>query len=309
MAKRSAVSVAKVGSAILAIASFATPLLTAQTATEIPNRLEALRVAGAPVPGENKIIGHYGQPEWSARRRFTLGSVYVQPEEQFEAELGWQRSAFASQPDEHEFNQELEIGLPHRLQLNLENSHRDYRETEIKRHWHHDSAGIGLRYAPADWGKLPLNPAIGVGWKGNSGAADALSGQLLLATELSPRWHWGATLLHERQMGGPRRHEITLGSGVSFSVINESLSVGLEGRLSRVTGRLSRAAENRRSIGPSLQWRPFDQLHLDVAPLWGSGRGAARREILAFVGFEFGDGADDGDEPRKKVESASPRGR
>jgi hypothetical protein len=292
----------------LLVLAFGGPIpLPAQSNREAPAQLEALRIAGAPVPGENKIIGNYGQPEWTARRRFTLGSVYVQPEEQFEAEFGWQRASFATQPDQHEFNQELEIGLPHRWQLNVESAHRDFREDRPARRWHHDSAGLGLRYAPADWGKLPLNPTLGVSWKGNSGAADAVSGQLILATELSPRWHWGATLLHERQTGGPRRRESTVASGVSFSVINETLSVGLEGRISRLTEQLDLHTQNHRSIGPSVQWRPVDQLHFDFAPLWGSGRGAARREVLVFVGFEFGDGADDGDEGRKKLEPASTR--
>jgi hypothetical protein len=173
-------------SVLLRLALIAPAELLAQANRDTPAQLEPLRIAGDAVPGENKIIGHYGQPEWTARRRFTLGSVYVQPEEQFEAEFGWQRAAFASQPDQREFNQELEIGLPHRWQLNLESAHRNFREDQAKRHWHHDSAGLGLRHAPADWGKLPLNPTLGVGWKGNSGASDAISGQLLLATELSP---------------------------------------------------------------------------------------------------------------------------
>lgn len=282
--------------------------LSAQPA-ESPARLEALRVAGAPVPGENKIIGTYHQPEWTARRRFTLGSVYVQPEDQFEAELGWREARLSTQPNAREFNQELEIGLPHRLQLNLENGYRDFRDAESFRRWHHDGAGLGVRYALADWGTIPLNPAVGLGWRGNSGAPDTLSGQLLVATELSPRWHWGATLLREQRVGGLRTHETTLGSGLSFSVINESVSVGLEGKLSYRKDRTANSASTRRALGPSVQWRPVDQVHLDVAPLFGSGRGSARREWLVFVGFEFGDGADDGDEPRKKVEAAATRGR
>jgi hypothetical protein len=116
-------------------------------------------------------------------------------------------------------------------------------------------------------------------------------------------------VLHERQTGSPRRRESTVGSGLSFSVINETLSVGLEGRLSRITDQLDRHVQIHRSLGPSIQWRPVDQVHLDLAPLWSSGRGAPRRELLVFVGFEFGDGADDGDEARQKAEPAATRRR
>ena len=48
----------------------------AQTAAEpAAVRLPSMEVAGQPVPGENKIIGTYGQPEWSARRPFPYFSL------------------------------------------------------------------------------------------------------------------------------------------------------------------------------------------------------------------------------------------
>ena len=119
----------------------------------------------------------------------------------------------------------------------------------------------------------------------------------------------GLTLNHPDWTLGGRRRESTVGSGLSFSVINETLSVGLEGRLSRITDQLDGRPQIHRSLGPSVQWRPVDQVHLDLAPLWSNGRGAPRRELLVFIGFEFGDGADDGDEARQKAEPAGTRRR
>ena len=39
--------------------------------------------------------------------------------------------------------------------------------------------------------------------------------------------------------------------------------------------------------GPSLQWRPLPQMHLDVAPLLGMSHDALRTKLFVVLGYEF----------------------
>src|SRR4051812_21568134 len=72
---------------LLAGVSVAGPLpAQAAPATQLPS----IAVVSGPVPGENKMVGTYAQPEWSARRPFPGVSVYVQPAAQIEFESGFQ---------------------------------------------------------------------------------------------------------------------------------------------------------------------------------------------------------------------------
>jgi hypothetical protein len=284
--------------------------LAGSESPDAPSLLEAVQVSGRPVPGENKMMGPYHQPEWTARRRFVLTSVYVQPEGQCEVEVGYDYASHTDGPATRILHQEIEIGLPRRFQLNLENTYQNFRD-EIAREkdWHEDGMAAVLRYAFADWGKLPLNPAASVGWKIKSGAADTAEFQLALADELSPNWHWGAALFYERQVGGLDFREHAIGSGISYSVLNEKINLGAEAKYSRAVNESGLSHTQRRlAVGPSVQWRPSDRTHLDFVPMWGVTSSAPKLEVFVFFGFEFGDGSDDGDD-KPKVEPASLRSR
>lgn len=133
------------------------------TPPEAPTRLAPVLVTGQQVPGENKVLGSYSQPEWTARRRFATTRVYVQPEGQVEVELGTIFARPAEGPRTQLFRQEIEVGLPHRFQIDLENTFQDYREGEVGAGaWHRDSTAVELRYALADWDKIPLNPTVSI---------------------------------------------------------------------------------------------------------------------------------------------------
>ncbi len=288
----------------------ATGVVAQVAPAETPTKLETVMVAGLPVPGENKAMGSYQQPEWTARRPFVMTRVYVQPEGQAEVELGYDT---VSDPDgfqTHLFRQELEYGLPQRWQVDLENTFQDFKEgvtgTGV---WHHDSTAVELRHALADWDKIPLNPTLSAAWKVNAHAADAFEGQLLLGSELTPRWHWGVNFLREQQVGDDRFREQSVSGALSYSLVNEKLNLGVETKYGEESDKDTRGNPVRRwAAGPSLQWRPTDQTHLDLVPLLGMTKDAPRLEVFVFFGFEFGAGAGDGDD-KKKVEPASLRGR
>jgi len=272
--------------------------------------LDTLKVSAPPVPGENKVLGSYQQPEWTGRRRFVTTRVFVQPEDQAEVEIGYDFADPADGPSTTLLRQEIEYGLPHRFQVDLENTFQNFTEGGgDARSMHYDSTAVELRYALADWNKLPLNPTVSVAWKKNHGVPDAAEVQLLLGSELSPQWHWGLNFVDEQQVGGDRHREQSASLGLSYSLINEKVNVGLESKYNLASDFDTRShPERQMTIGPSVQWRPTDRTHLDFVPMWGTNPNAPRLEVFVFFGFEFGDGSDDGDD-HPRVEPASLRGK
>ncbi len=85
------------------------------------------------------------------------------------------------------FHEEVEVGLPYRLQMDL---YENWISNDKGRLRHHDVAAE-LRWALADWGKIPLNPTIYGEWKfvDRSQGPDVYEIKLLLGEELAPRWH------------------------------------------------------------------------------------------------------------------------
>jgi hypothetical protein len=261
--------------------------------------LPSMAVVSPGVPGENKIVGTYAQPEWSARRPFPGVAVYVAPAEQYELETGFADVTTVGGRHHREWSQEFEVGLGHRLQAAVENTYANFREGVPGLRWREDSVKVTARYALADWGKLPLNPAIGVGWKFNSGAADAPLAQLVLGAELTPRLHWAADFQYEHQNGGQRQRELTAATALTYSVTNETLNVGFQAQWKRARD-LTDPVAHRAEIGPCVQYRPIDQLHFDGVVLWGTERHKNIRSVFLTVGFEFGAGADDHDDDRER---------
>lgn len=269
----------------------------AQTAAEpAAVRLPSMEVAGQPVPGENKIIGTYGQPEWSARRPFPGVSVYVVPDGEYEFEAGFDRQTFPAGSVRREWTQELELGLPRRWQLALENSVRDFREDGAGAPgWHEDSLAASLRHALGDWGKVPLNPALSFGWRAISGSTGAVQLGVVVGGELTPRWHWAANVGAERQLRRGGSREVAGDAALTYSLANETLSLGVQAGWKSRHSEAALAATYAHA-GPCLQFRPWDEVHLNAVYLRSDGsRGAPRSELLISIGFEFGDGADDHD--------------
>ncbi|MBI3725266.1 hypothetical protein HY251_15145, partial [bacterium] len=68
---------------------------------------------------EEDLIGPYGQPKWTAIRRFPTTRVYVRPPGTFEFEY-WKRLDFPRHGSTETITQyEFEIGLPGRFQVDM----------------------------------------------------------------------------------------------------------------------------------------------------------------------------------------------
>ena len=255
-----------------------------------------------PIPGVDTLIGENRQPEWTAHRRFPTTRVYVLPPWQVEFEQWWKGKFPREGKSEHLFQSEIEIGLPYRFQLDLYENVENASDGGTR----HAGNQVEARWALAEWGRIPLNPALYVEWKFNDSAPDAYEVKLLLGEQLAPRWQWGCNLFFEQETGGARATEWGFSQAVGYSPRDSKFSVGLEIKFERTSERRSRGnPETEFLIGPSIQWRPGPRTHLDLVPLFGVTKDSPRVEAFLVFGIELGRGA----ENKEPMVPASTRAR
>ncbi len=248
--------------------------------------LPPVTVVGEPSSSlrEEDRIGPYGQPRWTATRRFPTTRVYVIPEGKVEIE-GWARGTFARDGStEWRFLQEVEIGLPCRFQLDL----------YLRQDWDSESddtlwgGQFEVRWALADWGVLWGNPTLYLEYIVLEQRPDKIEPKLLLGGEIAERWHWGMNFVVEFQLGGDRETEYQITNGFSYTVIDSVFSVGIEQRLILADEKNDRGDfSTSLVIGPSFQWRPLPPLTVNVAPLAGVTGGSPDLQLWINVGWEF----------------------
>src|SRR5262249_24779822 len=104
--------------------------------------------------------------------------------------------------------------------------------------------------------------------------------------------HWGLNLFFENQIGDDREREYAVSQGLSYTLIDERFSAGVEMKFSSESDKDTRSSpENKFLIGQSLQWRPTERTQLDVVPLVGVNDEAPEVELFVFFGFDFGSGS------------------
>jgi hypothetical protein len=263
-------------------ATAATPSNSArQRSFELP----PVTVVGQSEPSlrEEERVGTYAQPRWTATRRFPNTRVYVIPEHQIEVEY-WIRPTF-TEDGETEIRQlyEIEVGLPYRFQLDLY-----YRSDQVGTEDYLNGAQFEVRWALADWGKIWGNPTIYLEYAPLEDRPDKIEARLLLGDELAPRWHWGLNFNWEGETGGEREYEYQVAGGLSYTVVDEKFSIGVEAKalFTDVKGDRGNFTDTY-FVGPSFQWRPMPQLTLNLAPLIGVGDNSPDAEITLNIGWEF----------------------
>ena len=103
----------------------------------------------------------YGAPpDLSHGRISTLTKSYVLSPFNFEFESGYEGDIFHNGLPVHLFRQEVEMGLPARFTVGVENQLEHFAGDTSER-----SFTLEARYALADWNKLPLNPTISVEYR------------------------------------------------------------------------------------------------------------------------------------------------
>src|SRR5437870_13182718 len=152
----------RVGLAILMVAS--------ATGQEMENRQVVVQAEAEELPSA------YGAPpDLSHGRISTLTKSYVISPFSFELEAGYEGAVFRHGLPSQLFRQEIEMGLPARFTVGVQNQVEHFAGETRER-----SFTLEGRYALANWNELPLNPAISAEYR--FGLSNALpdSGELAL---------------------------------------------------------------------------------------------------------------------------------
>jgi hypothetical protein len=234
---------------------------------------------------EEDLVGPYQQPEWTTIRRFPSTRVYVRPPGTFAFEY-WKRLDFARHgPTEVQTQYEFEVGLPGRFQVDMYiNSTQEGSGGEGGM----NGESVELRWALAEWGRIWGNPTLYVELTTQDQTPDTVEAKLLLGGEMSAGWHWGTNLVFEHETSGEMtsEHEITM--GVSKILHDSSLSFGGELKASLTNTQADRSDfKEELLIGPSLQYRPTRNVHLDVNALAGIGPDSPACEAFFVLGYDF----------------------
>jgi hypothetical protein len=304
---------------IYIIACYGFEILPCSAQTHEAQELAPVNVEGRPYGEE--IIGPYNQPRWSARGRFSADTdVYVLPPYSFYLDLDYHGTFPRVGKSDHLFTQEFELGLPYRFQLafeldeELQNGRGQVPFTTIEARW-----------APANWGKIPLNPTffveynIGTGkqyatqpgqnaMQGGEGESmtnvpDAYEVRLLLGQEIGKYIEFASNIFFDQDLWADREREIGFSTAASFAIRGEALKVGFETSYRNVSqSGVGSKARNIFELGPSFTIKPSPHTRIDVAPLCGTTHDSPNVDLFVIFSVDFGTGA------AAEVEAPAERG-
>jgi len=234
---------------------------------------------------EDKPVGVYGQPEWVKQRRFSTTRIHLQKNPWEMGVEEWYRvrtydGGRVTQRSQTEF----EMGLPYRMQLDV--YEKAIHDNSDDKGWQQDEFAVELRYAFADWGVLPLNPTLYFEYAFAHEGSDIIEPKILFGDDFGAGWHWGVNLIHETQVWGEKAPEWAISGGISKTLVDNLLSVGIEGKWTKPDQEAYEAI-----LGPSIQWRPTDNTHLDLVAMAGLTHSAPNAECWLIFGFDFGKGS------------------
>lgn len=275
----------------LALFSLAVAVIGARAEDAPTTRLpETTTTAFRSILAEDSPIGVTGRPEWTSARRFTGTRVYIQQEPwEVGVESWWRLKNHRDGTISHRLLEEVEVGLPWRMQLDL------YNDIEGDEHgrFHYQSFNVELRWALADWGKIWGNPTLYAEYKfaDDHWGPDVYELKLLVGDQFAKRFHWGLNMVWEAETGHDREQEFQIPGGLSYTLIDGRLSIGVEFLYDHDTVRNQRGdALNQFNIGPSLQLRLTDKLHVDLSCMFGTNQDSDREIGFLIVGYDFGPG-------------------
>ena len=167
---------------------------TAANAQEAENRAVVVKAETEELPSA------YGAPpDMSHGRISTLTKSYVLSPFGFELEAGYEGAVFHHGLASQLFRQEIEMGLPARFTVGVQNQVEHFAGETRDR-----SFALEARYALANWNKLPLNPAISAEYR--FGLSNELpdSGELalLISHDFPHLIEWALNIFVDRDFGG-----------------------------------------------------------------------------------------------------------
>ena len=263
-------------------------LLAADPPASVTRMPETTSTASSSMLGEDTAIGDTQRPEWTSARRFPGTRVYIQQEPwEVGVESWWRLKNHRDGTASNRLLEEVEIGLPYRMQLELYND----LEGDQNGRFHYQSFNVELRWALANWGKIWGNPTLYAEYKfaDHQWGPDVYELKVLFGDEFAKRWHWAVNFVWEAETGGEREQEFQIPAGLSYTVIDRCLGLGVEFLYDHDTlagGRGNPA--NQFNIGPSIQYRITDKAHLDLSCMFGTNNESDRQITWVVFGYDFG---------------------
>ena len=257
--------------------------LIAVNAQEIEHRQVVVEAEAAQLPSA------YGAPpDLSHGRISTLTKSYVLSPFSFELEAGYEDAVFRQGLPSQLFRQEIEMGLPARFTVGIQNQLEHFAGDTRDR-----SFTLETRYALANWNKLPLNPAVSAEYR--FGLSDGLpdSGELalLITHDFSHLIEWAMNIFVDREFGGRKSTTGGFAQSVEVPVLlpEEKLEVGLEMQYRSGGEKLGPIGTRKGlAIGPTLAWRPTQKARFDLSPLFGTSDHTPALDVFAVFSFSFG---------------------
>ena len=286
-----------------------------------PNLNAQEGVSPVVVTGE-EVPRAYGAPPAFSRSRFSnLTNAYVLPPWAVYTGLIYQGDALHFNRPDHMFTQEVEVGLPCRFGVAVENSIETFRGNSQER-----SFSIEARYALADWNKIPLNPTLFAEWKFGLGdilhdegppaplakgeaqdfidernpLPDAFELRLLLSQDFSEEVEWALNAFFEQEVTGDRGREYGFAQSVTIPILlpEERLKAGIEMQLTLFTDKGIRDMPSSRFVvGPTIAWKPTRNTRIDVSPLFGLTSDSPRASVFVVFSMLFGGGSHEAEAP------------
>jgi hypothetical protein len=267
----------------VALASILLARTPAASAQESENRQVVVRAE------TEELTSAYGAPpDLSHGRISTLTKSYVLSPFSFEVEAGYEGDIFRHGLPAHLFRQEIEMGLPARFTIGVQNQVEYFAGDARDR-----SITLEARYALANWNKLPFNPAISAEYRFglSNGLPDSGELALLISHDFPHEIEWALNVFVDREFGGKESTSAGFAQSIEVPVLlpEEKLEVGLEMQYrsgGETLGR-DRTAKGL-AIGPTLAWRPTKDARFDLSPLLGYSNHTPVVQVFAVCSFSFG---------------------
>jgi hypothetical protein len=257
--------------------------VTAIEAQEVESRQVVVQAEAEQLPSA------YGAPpDLSHGRISTLTKSYVLSPFSFELESGYEGDIFRNGLPAHLFRQEIEMGLPARFTVGIQNQVEHFAGDAFER-----SFTLEARYALADWNKLPLNPTISVQYRFGLDNAVQDSGEfaLLISHDFPHLVEWAMNIFVDHEFGGGKSTNAGFAQSVEVPVLlpEEKLEVELEMQY-RSGGETIEPDRTIKGlvIGPTLAWRPTKSVRFDLSPLFGCSDHTPALQMFAVFSFSFG---------------------
>src|SRR6266403_1280440 len=256
---------------------------TATNAQDTENRAVVVKAEAEGLPSA------YGAPpDLSHGRISTLTKSYVLSPFSFELESGYEGSIFRHGLPAQLFRQEIEMGLPARFTVGVQNQIEHFAGDTRDR-----SFTLEARYALANWNKLPLNPAISAEYRFglSNGLPDSGELALLISHDFPHEIEWAMNIFVDRDFGGKESRNAGFAQSVEVPVLlpEEKLEVGLEMQYRSGAEMIGRNGTTKGlEIGPTLAWRPTKKVRFDLSPLIGCNDHTPAVQVFAVFSFSFG---------------------